>query len=279
MLTNYIRNTRNKEIAITTFEANVSKDVVIIAPATGVKQSFYKKFAGFLASKGITVITFDYPGIGQSLNNSIKSYTHNAADWGEKDLEAVIQYANDNYPQLNLTIIGHSIGGQLIGLAPSSVCSSKIILIAAQSGYWKFWKGNARTKMWFNWYILFPVLTRLFGYMPSKKFSSMENLPRNVARQWSNWCRSKNYLFDDVPESKRYFHQIKCPVISFSIESDVYAPKEAVHWLTKQYSASTQQVIHLHPDEFGGKTIGHFGVFSEKFEMNIWLLLLNKIKV
>lgn len=273
-----INNCDNKNIALTVFESNRSLDVLIIASATGVKKNFYKKFASYVASCGVTVITFDYLGIGQSLNTHIRRHTNNISDWGEKDLEAVIQYAARRYAGLRLTILGHSIGGQLAGLAPSSALANKIVLVAAQSGYWDFWKGFGKLKMWATWFLLFPFLTKLFGYMPSKKFSGMENLPGNVARQWSLWGRNPNYLFAYVPESKQYYAGISCPITSFSIENDDYAPKEAVQWFSHRYSASEIKMIHLQPADYATKHIGHFGIFNAKFENSIWQILLEEIK-
>ena len=39
---------------------------VMIAPATGIKQGFYTRFATFLAEQSIAVLTFDNRGIGDS---------------------------------------------------------------------------------------------------------------------------------------------------------------------------------------------------------------------
>ena len=145
----------------------------------GVKQSFYKNFSEFAETNGISVITFDYSGIGNSLNGNIKSYRDSLYSWGNKDLETVIKYSVEKFPHHKKVIIGHSVGGQLIGLAPSSIHLDKIILISAQSGFWGFWKGIDKVKMFLNWYLLFPTLTYFIGYMPSKRFSKMENLPAN----------------------------------------------------------------------------------------------------
>ncbi|MEM6864987.1 MAG: alpha/beta hydrolase, partial [Bacteroidota bacterium] len=76
----------------TLFEADSSNSVLIIASATGVKQEYYKKFAQFVANNGVTVITFDYSGIGRSLEKPIKELKTNAADWGQNDLEHVLQF-------------------------------------------------------------------------------------------------------------------------------------------------------------------------------------------
>ena len=273
-----INNCDNQKIALNIFEDGESLDVLIIASATGVKQRFYKKFATYISANRITVITFDYSGIGQSLNGSIKNFKGNASDWGEKDLEAVILYVTQNYPKHRLTILGHSIGGQIIGLSKSSSRAHKVILVAAQSGYWKFWKGASRMKMWMIWNLLFPAALKIWGYLPSKKISGMENLPRNVAEQWSLWCRNPKYLFADVPENKQFYASINCAITSFSIEDDIYAPREAVQWFIHRYTGSKKKIIHLHPADYATKHIGHFGIFTVKFEQSIWPILQEEIK-
>ncbi|WP_108803218.1 serine aminopeptidase domain-containing protein [Aquimarina sp. Aq107] len=99
---------------------NPNDTVLIIASATGVKQEFYKKFAQFIAINGITVITFDYYGIGRSLKKPIKELKNNAADWGRIDLESVLKYTLKNFSASKKVLLGHSIGGQLIGLSETS---------------------------------------------------------------------------------------------------------------------------------------------------------------
>jgi len=277
MTTIEIKTTNGYSITAQIYEAGKNA-VLIIASATGIKQGFYKKFADFVSANGITVITFDYAGIGLSLKQPIKKLKNNAADWGKNDLEAVIKYAKDNYPNTKITLLGHSIGGQLVGLAKSSSHIQKLILVAAQSGYWKLWKGKDKVKMWFNWHILFPTLIKIFGYLPSKKISGMEDLPKNVAKQWSSWGRRPNYLFDEVSEQDLYFNNITAKTVSISIENDFYAPKEAVDWFTQKYQKADVIKLHLKPGDYNTKEIGHFGIFSSKFKMNLWKLLLDEIE-
>ncbi len=52
---------------------------VLVMSATGVPQSYYAKFAGYLAERGFTVLTFDYRGIGRSLAGKVSSSARRAA--------------------------------------------------------------------------------------------------------------------------------------------------------------------------------------------------------
>lgn len=273
-----IETSAGYELSVTIYEAKEANTILIISSATGVKQAFYTKFAEFVSLQGITVITFDYLGIGLSLKKPIKKLKNTASDWGKIDLEAMIQYAQKHYPNQKLNLLGHSIGGQLIGLAKSSKEANKIILVASQSGYWKFWKGMDRVKMWSNWHLLFPILIPIFGYLPSKKLSGMKNLPKNVAKQWGKWCKSKNYLFDSMPAEDLYYKDIHAKMTALSISDDNFAPKEAVDWLVNKYENTDLKRVHLVPKDYNVQKIGHFGIFREKFKDNLWNLLLKEME-
>ncbi|MEL6484466.1 MAG: alpha/beta fold hydrolase, partial [Bacteroidota bacterium] len=266
-------------LSATLFESEQKETILIMASATGVKQGYYQSFAQFVSDRGVSVITFDYNGIGRSLKSPIKDLENNASDWGSIDLESVIQYTTAQYPNAKKIVLGHSIGGQLIGLAPSSKKLDKIILVAAQSGYWKFWKGMGKLKMWLNWHILFPVLLNTFGYLNSKKISGMENLPKNVANQWRNWGKHPDYILSDNSITELYYDKIAMALTAFSIDDDDFAPLQAVQWMTRQYKNATIKSIHLVPQDFQVANIGHFGVFKERFRDTIWPLILNEIRL
>ncbi len=254
----------------------ISDKIMIIVSAAGVLQSFYKKIAEFFQKNSISTITFDYAGIGKSLHGSIKNENSNLANWGNRDLEAVIKYTIETFPNHKIILLGHSIGGQLIGLTPSSYMADKIILVAAQSGYWRFWKGVYKIKMWVNWYLLVPALTKVFGYLPSKKLSRMENLPKNVAEEWAKWCRSSDYLFASCSYNNLHFDGIKCKLTSISIDDDSFAPKKSVEWLTAKFQNASIKSLHLFPENFRALKIGHFSLFTEKFKDSLWNILFEE---
>lgn len=272
-----IKTEINKMLSISDYELN-GNIIVVVIPAMGIKQKIYFDFVKFLSNKSIHTITFDYSGIGESLNGNIKDYKNNLHDWAKYDLEAVINYVTTQYSSKKIILIGHSVGGQLIGLNSNSRKASKIILIASQSGYWGFWRGLDKIKMFLNWNLLFPILTRIYGYMPSIKFSRMENLPRNVALEWAKWCSNSNYLFQYISEKDWFFSQINCKITSISIDDDFYAPQKAVNWLTDKYSNAKITKKHLKPNDFGLKNIGHFSIFHKKNEPFLWNLLLSEIE-
>ena len=71
----------NRKIYCQIFESGSSSVILIIASAMGVKQSFYQGFSEFAEANGISVITFDYSGIGNSLNENIKDNKDFLSSW------------------------------------------------------------------------------------------------------------------------------------------------------------------------------------------------------
>ena len=274
-----IKTAKNHTISVTEFICSEKpKSSILICSATGVKQELYQKFSDFLRQKNFNVYTFDYTGIGSSRLESLKSLKTTASSWATNDLETAINHVKHNNRNTGLIIIGHSIGGQLIGLAPSSKLADGILLVAAQTGYWKFWKGFNKLKMYLTWHFLIPILTSILGYFPGKKIGSSEDLPKNMALEWKKWCCSKNYLFDHHLNASQKYEEIHCPIVSFSAEDDNYAPKTTVDWLTDKYKNALTERKHLIPKELGIKSIGHFGFFRSKNKIPIWVTFLNEIE-
>jgi predicted alpha/beta hydrolase len=67
---------------------------LVIAPAMAVPQSFYAEFAAFLAGQGFRVWTFDYRGIGESWQGSMRRCTADLSDWITRDYDAVVRHAS-----------------------------------------------------------------------------------------------------------------------------------------------------------------------------------------
>lgn len=267
------------EISTHIFEpVSPGKSVVLILPANGTKQAFYSNFARYLKSKSHIVYTLDYGGIGESKMNDLHSFDTSITNWGKYDLEAVLGAIKNNHSDKRLVVIAHSIGGQIFGLAPSSLSAYKLIFVAVPSGYLNFWTGIDRMKMILTWNFLFSVLPKLYGYMPASKISGLEDLPKSAALEWKKWCLSPNYLFDHIPVEALWYDQIECGLISYSIADDAYAPKQAVDWFTNCYRNCRIVRRHFDPKALGISTIGHSGFFKKSNSNIFWPMLLNDIE-
>ncbi len=252
-------------------EGRWSGKVLLLAGAIGVEQSFYKHYAAFLAGEGFIVVTFDYRGIGASLRGPLRSVRANLLDWGERDITAVIAWISSEYPNAKLLYVGHSAGGQLLGLARNNDHVTAMLMIAAPSGYWRLWKGRQRVFIGLLWFVLMPVMTRLVGYFPGRRMGLGVDLPPGVAFNWARWGRNPHYISDGQGRPIReHYRSFFAPICAYSFSDDSYAPRAAVAELLSYYSDAPREHEHLRPQDIGVRSIGHLRFFKENFRDALW---------
>lgn len=231
------------------------EDVVVVAGAVGVKRRFYDAFATHLASRGLGVVTFDYQGIGDSAPAGARGSRATLDSWSE-DLGAVLAAARAEAGRL--VVVGHSVGGQLLGLHPDAGVE-RALLVAAQSGWWKHWAGRERRTVWALWHLLIPTTT-LMGWFPASRFGLGEDLPAGVARQWARWGRHPDYLWQS-PEAAAAYARFHAPVRVLGFTDDVLqAPVPAVRDLARRYNGPVDLRL-VEPEALGQRKLGHFGWF------------------
>jgi predicted alpha/beta hydrolase len=230
---------------------------VVLAGATGVPQAFYRAWATDLADRGYDVLTFDYRGIGTSRRGSLRDCAATMADWGRLDLQAALDRASDRAGGRPVLFVGHSFGGQALGLVTGAERLAGGLTVGAQLGYWGWWPAPQRWGYAAIW-ALVPVFCAVFGYLPGR-IGVGEDLPAGVAREWARWCRSPGYLLDHVPGARERFGAVRAPIDVFAIADDPYAPEEAVRAYARCLPRA--RVRRWTPAEAGLDRIGHFGFF------------------
>lgn len=268
-------------IAATIFEpADGQTEIVLqINSATSVPRRLYRRFGAFLASEGITVVTYDYRGIGGSKPEKGRGKDISATDWGTKDAAGVLSWIGRELAPRRTILLGHSIGGQLIGLMPNNTQADKTVLVAAQSGYFGLWPAIARMRFFFIWYLLVPATVRACGYLPGWKLGGGENLPGGVALEWARWCRHPDYLVDAGGNPVRDgFERVRGPLRAYGITDDGFAPEAAVDELLSWYRAADIDRRFLSPRAFDLSKLGHFNFFREAALEPVWSELADWIK-
>ncbi len=243
--------------------------IVIINSATGVKQKYYARFAQYLCDQGATVITYDYRGIGESRPHQLRGFDGRMRDWGQLDFEGVLRFADTFAPHRERVVLGHSVGGQILGFAPSNTILKRAVTVASQSGYWRSWPGLKQPPMWALWHLVMPTATHAFGYLP-RQLGIGEDLPKQVALEWARWCRQPEvFIGDGVPAAG--FSRLSVPIQAWSFTDDAsFAPKEAVDRLHRLFENASLDRRHVSPRELNVKAIGHFGAFNPRFRDTLW---------
>ena len=155
--------------------------------------------------RGCAVLTYDYRGTGDSRQKSLTGYNQprslvgfkaSMSDWAALDVTAAVAWMRERYKALPLDYVGHSFGGQALGLLPNNTEVSRALLIAAQAGYWKLMAAPERYRVYAMLNFVGTPLTRLIGYAPGWTGLG-DDLPKGVFLQWVGWVMSERYMFDD----------------------------------------------------------------------------------
>jgi predicted alpha/beta hydrolase len=241
---------------------------VLINAAVGVRQQFYSGFAAFLEERGFTVLTYDYRGIAASRHGPLRALQARIRDWAQLDAAAALDELQRAAPGARLLAVGHSFGGNGLGLVPGNERYAGALFVGVQSGYWRHWRGAGRAGMWLLTHVLLPVVSRVLGYVPAQVFGQGEDLPAGVAREWAAWCRNPRYAAGAL--GAEGYASFKAPIRSYWIADDRYAPRAATEAILKEYSSAPSEMVAVDPAAHGGGPIGHFGFFRERFRGTLW---------
>ena len=255
------------------------RHAVLINSATAVPRKIYKGFAGYLARRGCAVLTYDYRGIGDSRPRALIGYNQpkslvgfkaTMADWAALDATAAVAWMRERYHDLPLGYIGHSFGGQALGLLANNSEVSRALLIAAQAGYWKLMASPERYRVFALLNFVGSPLTRLMGYAPG--WSGIgEDLPKGVFEQWVRWVMSERYLFND-PNLKALsnFAKYKGALRSLCLSDDPWATRPAVELLCSGFTSTKPEILTITPADAGATAIGHLGFFRSEHRDTLW---------
>lgn len=263
------------------------RPVVIVNAATSVRCRYYARFAAYLHRHGFDVITYDYRGIGLSRPASMRRFDTGWLEWGALDFEAMLQYALRVFPGQPVQVVGHSVGGFVMGLAPSNHHISRAFTMGAQFAHWRDYARDKRLRMLLRWHLVMPLVTRIFGYFPGERLGWLEDTPRGVVRDWTarhprfeeNFRRGARKL----PAGERRaladrFAQIRAPILALGVTDDEFGTEPAVQRLLAYFRNCPTTHLVVSPEELGLRAIGHFAFFHSRFEGNLWPIALHWLR-
>ncbi|WP_337269440.1 alpha/beta hydrolase family protein [Oryzifoliimicrobium ureilyticus] len=246
---------------------------IIINCATGVAARYYHRYAAFLAEHGFDVLTYDYRGIGRSRPNSLKGCCYRWRDWGELDVEAALQFMHAQGRGNAVLVVGHSIGGFLLGLAKSAPLVTRALTVGAQYAWWGDYASQSRRALFWKWHIVMPILTFACGYFPGKRLGWLEDLPAGVAYEWS--FRGPRFERSHTRKNRqdvlRCVASVKADILALCISDDDLGTPAAIDRTLAYFSGSRRTTVLIEPGDYGRRAIGHFGLFHDSHKNGFWL--------
>ena len=247
--------------------AEAAAPVVLISAAAAVPQTYYFNFArACVAAGAAAVLTYDYRGMCLSAGPEECWPDLGMADWALLDFPAATDWLASKYPGRQMVGIGHSYGGQALGLSGVADQFSRYSTIATMSGYWG--DLDEPWSVYLKSVLVGQAFARVMGYIP--KWGGLgEAMPGPIFLDWVRWIKMKNYFFDDakLPQTAKY-KEVQIPILSNRVADDSWGTLKAVESFMNRYENAELRHRIVEPDASG--PIGHLGFFRQRHAESHW---------
>ena len=245
------------------------RGTVIVCGAIFVRERFYGRMARHLAARGFRVITFANRGSGRSLDAETRPWLTRLVDWGTLDLPAVIEHARRGRPGQRLFVLGHSMGGQLVGLSDAVHEVEAVVTVAATEAWWGHWPAPARFGV-LGAFVAIPLVGRGLRRLPADRLALGPDLASSVARDWARWGRTRGYLWGRLG-MRSAMGDYRGRVLAYSFSDDaLLGCRPAVVALHRRYERAELTLRHVAPADVGVPRVGHFGFFRSRAGPPLW---------
>ena len=267
-----LRAPDGRELAGHWFAAERRRGVIVFNGATGFRQSFYFKLARYAAERGYDVLVYDYRGMGLSAPADLAADTTRMSDWGMLDMRAALDAGAARAQGLPVVTIGHSVGGQFLGLLRNHELARAHVQIATSVGYWRWERAPFRFLAWWFWRVHGPAMLALKGYIPTGGGWAGLPLPRGVYKEWRRWCLRPDHFGPDLQSylADNVFAEIRAPLLSVGLTDDPIATRRTVDALNAFYPNAVRESRWYTPSDAGSKRVGHEGFFASKHRDTLW---------
>jgi predicted alpha/beta hydrolase len=269
-----LRCTDGRELAGNWFAADPTgrRGVIVISAGTGFPQTFYFKLANYCAGRGYDALVYDYRGMGWSAPKDLAGESTKMSDWGLFDMRTALEFAAQRAQGVPVATLGHSIGGQFLGLLKNHALARAHVQVATSVGFWPWEHAPFRYLAWWFWRVHGPLMLALKGYIPTGGGWSGLPLPRGVYEEWRRWCLRPEHFGPDLAGylSDNVFAEIRAPLLSVGFTDDPIATRRTVEELHKFFPNARYEKRWYTPRDAGSKRVGHEGFFASRHRESLW---------
>lgn len=251
-----------------------ARRAVIIACALGVPQTFYERYAQWLAQQGCVVYTFDWRGMGLSAPAHLRGYRAKLTDWALHDAPAVMALVAQRHPDLPISWFGHSMGGILFGLMPQHPRIDKVVTLGSGSGFNAHIARPLRYVMGVFWHVIVPLSVARHGYYAGSRIQAVGDVPRGVVAQWKRWSAHPDFVVSEGEAVRRAYAGVRLPITAVLFTDDTMASREGVRAMHAHYTGTRVTYVDIRPQDHGLRAVGHFNFFHSKTGPKGWVLSL-----
>jgi predicted alpha/beta hydrolase len=167
--------------------------------------------------------------------------------------------------------LGHSIGGQFLGLLTNHALARAHVQVAASVGYWPWERAPFKYLAWWFWRVHGPLMLALKGYVPTGGGWAGLPLPRGVYEEWRRWCLRPRHFGPDLDTylADNVFATLRAPVLNVGFSDDSIATRRTVDELNRFFPNVERESRWYTPADAGGP-IGHEGFFHSRHREALW---------
>ncbi|MCI2419805.1 alpha/beta fold hydrolase [Saccharopolyspora sp. K220] len=249
-----------------------SSPVVVLLPAMGVPARYYRPFVADLHSQGLTVVTFDLRGQGESQPPAARGVRFGYLSLID-DLDAVVDLVEAVFPQAPRFVLGHSLGGQiaLLHAARRPGRAHGVALVASGSVWFRSFPGMYKIRTLLGSQLV-AVLATLLGYWPGQRFGFGGRQAVDLMQDWARQSRTGRYqLNGSTTDYEAALRDVRQPLLTISVAGDRLAPQSAVDHLAGKVERAPRTAKHYTRAASGATDLGHFSWVRNGGELSRWV--------
>jgi predicted alpha/beta hydrolase len=233
-------------------------------------------FAAVLAEHGVRTVALDFRGHGESGTPASRGGRWNFDDLAREDLPALCRAARERWPRDRLTLVGHSLGGQVaLAAASTGLCDADRIVVLA-TNVWlpgeepnEFLRARKASVVHVT-----RALTRARGFFPARALRvGSDDEAASYMEGWShNWDRNE-WMSDDLSVDYRAaMAHLRLPLLSIASLGDRFlcTPQAAFRFVRLASNASVRFALIRRSDDDGRPAPDHMAIVTSRSAMSSW---------
>jgi predicted alpha/beta hydrolase len=233
-------------------------------------------FAGVLAEHGVRTLALDFRGHGESGMPAARGGRWTFDDLAREDVPALCRAVRERWPKDRLTLVGHSLGGQvgMVAAATGLADADAIALLA--------------TNVWLPGEEPHPILrarkgavvrvmraaTRIAGYFPARALGiGPDDEAAPYIEAWaSNWERDR-WMSDDLAvDHFAAMSELRMPVLAIASLADSFlcTPQAAFRFVRRADRAKVRFELIRRSDDGASSPPDHMEMVTTRCALSSW---------
>ncbi|WP_441250873.1 alpha/beta hydrolase family protein [Kitasatospora sp. McL0602] len=234
--------------------------VVVVLPAMGMAARHYTPLVRALHRRGLSVVTTDLRGHGESLPTPARGVHFGYREIVEHDIGAVLRETRAAFPEAPVLLLGHSLGGQLgaVHCGLGRIRPAGVVLVASGSAWYRTFglRAGLRRLVLSRLYV---VGAALLGYWPGERLGFGGRESARLMRDWARQMLTGRYhVRGSLVPYEQALSEVELPILAVDVENDELAPPRAVdHLCGKMPRARVTRWSYTSADA-DGRPLDHF---------------------